>query len=153
MTAPAYGETTKETTTDTRTEPALKNPYSRGTAKKVIGIVMIPASVAVGAVIALIPSLNYCTQSYEKTHQAQCAREDKERQTMLFAGAAVIAGGVTGGILLLNSGRSDGRQWKEWEAEHGAGQSSPTKDERSYIPNVTPWVARGKGGLTLTWVI
>ncbi len=153
MTAPAYAETPPDAAPSATSEPAPKNPYSRGTGKKVMGIVMIPASVAVGLTIALIPSLNYCTQSYEETHRAQCAREDQERQTMLFVGGAVIAGGVIGGILLLKSGRSEGRQWKEWEAEHGAGQSAPTKNDRTYIPNVTPWIARGKRGLTLTWAI
>ncbi len=71
----------------------------------------------------------------------------------MLAGVAVIGGGVTGGILLLNSGRSDDRQWKEWEEEHGSGQSTPTKDNKTYVPNVTPWIARGKGGLTLTRAI
>jgi hypothetical protein len=135
------------------TVPVSTNPYSRGTFKKVAGTVLIPASVGVGLVLFVAGSLSYCDDHDLETRRAQCDREARQGSNMMAGGGAVIAGGVSAGILLLVFGVRDGRRWKQWESEHNGGQLIPAKNDTMFVPNVTPWIAKGKAGLSLSWAI
>lgn len=84
-----------------KTPAPLKNPNSKGTGKKVWGIIMIPAGPIVGIYFGLIWALiNPCPAGV----------------TFAFvSGSAITAAGIVGGIALIGRSRTDRAKWQEWE--------------------------------------
>jgi hypothetical protein len=97
----------------------LKNPYSRATGRKVVGIVMIPTGVVGGLTFGLMWALyNPCPQG---------------TSFGLISGGTLVAGSIVGGISLIRSANDERRLWQKWEDNNNAG-STGDDDESSVTP-------------------
>ena len=97
-----------------------RNPNSRGTAKKVVGIVLIPVGAVSGSLMLLVGAVNNCDGGTDA-----CKKEARDNGHFYRAiGASLVVGGVVGGVLLINSASESRERWQQWEDSHKAASAS-----------------------------
>jgi hypothetical protein len=127
------------------------NPYSRGTAKKVVGIVLIPVSAVTFLYYALFAAVASAADCSGAQRTGDCSKAEKKRQQRTTNGALVGALGIGGGIGLIIWGGKDRREWQQWEDEHKA-KEAPVRAETgaSLRLSLAPVPGGAAGALTLS---
>lgn len=94
-----------------------RNPYSRGTGKRITGYILIPAGSVLGGIYYLAGSVGKsvsCDEESALEDDKNCSSSNVTK----YVGLGIIAASVVTGIVLISSGNSDRRRWQRWEDKH-----------------------------------
>lgn len=96
-------------------EIADTNPHPKGTAKRVLGNVLIPVSAVVGG---LLLASGLMRSSCDKSSQAYSASNCRSQKNQEALGAMIAVAGISAGIYLKIDGNADRKVWNQWNEEH-----------------------------------
>jgi hypothetical protein len=99
----------------TSTAPADTNPRPKGTAKRVVGNVLIPVSAVVGGLLLASGLMRSRCDEGSQSYSASGCRAQKNKEVL---GALIAVAGISTGIYLKIDGNSERRTWNQWNDDH-----------------------------------